>query len=102
MKFRSQAVLDHVTSHHLASVRYVDDQGLPTEEYPMNPNGSPLGIAGLCSEDGRHLAMMPHPERSVLTWQWPWMPEDWYQSLSVSPWMRLFENGYNWCLKNTV
>lgn len=102
MRFRSQAVLDHVTSHHLAAVRFVDDQGLPTEEYPMNPNGSPLGIAGLCSEDGRHLAMMPHPERCVLTWQWPWMPEDWHRSLTVSPWMRLFENGYRWCLKNTV
>ncbi|XP_018410968.1 PREDICTED: phosphoribosylformylglycinamidine synthase [Nanorana parkeri] len=100
MRFRTPAFLDHVTSHHLAPLCYVDDQGQPTEEYPMNPNGSPLGIAGLVSEDGRHLAMMPHPERSVLTWQWPWMPEDWRQSLGVSPWMRLFENGYNWCLKN--
>ncbi|XP_068100125.1 phosphoribosylformylglycinamidine synthase [Hyperolius riggenbachi] len=102
MRFRSPAVLDHVTSGHLAPLRYVDDQGAPSEEYPMNPNGSPLGIAGLCSEDGRHLAMMPHPERCVQKWQWPWMPEDWRQSLEVSPWMRLFENGYSWCLKNAA
>ncbi|KAM5152249.1 phosphoribosylformylglycinamidine synthase [Mantella aurantiaca] len=101
MRFQSPALQHHVTSHQLAPLRYVNDQGLPTEEYPMNPNGSPLGIAGLCSEDGRHFAMMPHPERCVLTWQWPWMPEDWRRSLRVSPWMRLFENGYSWCLKNT-
>ncbi|XP_056389628.1 phosphoribosylformylglycinamidine synthase [Hyla sarda] len=97
MRFRSEKLRDHVTSRHLAPLRYVDDHNLPTEEYPMNPNGSPLGIAGLCSEDGRHLAMMPHPERCVLKWQWPWMPEDW-RTLEASPWIRLFENGYRWCL----
>lgn len=49
--------------------RFVDDANSPTEAYPFNPNGSPDGIAGLCSEDGRHLAVMPHPERCFLTWQ---------------------------------
>ncbi|XP_069840783.1 phosphoribosylformylglycinamidine synthase [Dendropsophus ebraccatus] len=98
MRFRSEKVRDHVTSHRLTPLRYVDDHNVPTEEYPMNPNGSPLGIAGLCSEDGRHLAMMPHPERCVLKWQWPWMPEDW-RTLEASPWMRLFENGYRWCMR---
>ncbi|KAG8535347.1 hypothetical protein GDO81_028754, partial [Engystomops pustulosus] len=100
MRFRSDKVLDHVTSRGLAPLRYVNDQNVPTEEYPMNPNGSPLGIAGLCSEDGRHLAMMPHPERCVLTWQWPWMPEDWRRSLQAAPWIRLFDNGYSWCLQS--
>ncbi|KAM4632592.1 phosphoribosylformylglycinamidine synthase [Discoglossus pictus] len=100
MRFRSPGILDHVTSKRLAPLRYVDDQGVPTELYPMNPNGSPLGIAGLCSSDGRHLAMMPHPERCVLTWQWPWMPEDWRQTVKVSPWLRLFQNGYRWCQQN--
>ncbi|CAH2308064.1 phosphoribosylformylglycinamidine synthase [Pelobates cultripes] len=100
MRFRSQKVQDYITSQHLAPILYVDDSGNPTEKYPMNPNGSPIGIAALCSEDGRHLAMMPHPERCVLMWQWPWMPEDWLQSLDVSPWMRLFQNGYRWCLEN--
>ncbi|XP_073416789.1 phosphoribosylformylglycinamidine synthase [Dendrobates tinctorius] len=102
MRFRSEKVRDHLTSHHLAPLRYVNDQNVATEEYPMNPNGSPLGIAGLCSEDGRHLAMMPHPERCVLKWQWPWMPEDWRTTLDASPWMRLFHNGYSWCLKSTM
>ncbi|KAM4698098.1 phosphoribosylformylglycinamidine synthase [Rhinophrynus dorsalis] len=100
MRFRSQKVQDYLMSNHLTPLRYVNDQGEPTEEYPMNPNGSPLGIAGLCSSDGRHLAMMPHPERCVLKWQWPWMPESWRLSLNVSPWMRLFQNGYRWCLEN--
>lgn len=56
----------------LAPLRYVDpsrpDAG-PTEVYPHNPNGSPEGIAALCSPCGRHLAIMPHPERSWLAWQ---------------------------------
>jgi phosphoribosylformylglycinamidine synthase len=47
----------------------VDDQDQCTERYPFNPNGSPHGIAALCSENGRHLAIMPHPERSFLKWQ---------------------------------
>lgn len=60
--------------YHLGPVfasknRFVDDSNSPTEAYPFNPNGSPDGIAGLCSEDGRHLAVMPHPERCFLKWQ---------------------------------
>ncbi|XP_069507830.1 phosphoribosylformylglycinamidine synthase [Ambystoma mexicanum] len=100
MRFRSAKILNDVTSLQLAPLRYMDDSGEPTQEYPMNPNGSPLGIAGLCSADGRHLAMMPHPERCVLTWQWPWMPTDWRRTLTVSPWMRMFQNACNWCLQN--
>lgn len=50
----------------LAPIRYVDDQHNITEVYPFNPNGSPEGIASLCTPDGRHLAIMPHPERFVL------------------------------------
>ncbi|KAG8140824.1 putative Phosphoribosylformylglycinamidine synthase protein [Naja naja] len=88
-----------VRSSRLAPLRYVDDQGLPTEEYPLNPNGSPMGIAGVCSPDGRHLAMMPHPERCVLPWQWPWMPTSWRQSVKVSPWLRMFQNACEWCVR---
>uniref|UniRef100_A0A8D0HRT0 Phosphoribosylformylglycinamidine synthase n=1 Tax=Sphenodon punctatus TaxID=8508 RepID=A0A8D0HRT0_SPHPU len=99
MRFLSDEVLDWVRSARLAPLRYVDDQGLPTEEYPLNPNGSPLGIAGLCSTDGRHLAMMPHPERCVLPWQWPWMPSSWRRSMRVSPWLRMFQNAYEWCAR---
>ncbi len=85
----------------LAPIRFVDDDSKITEAYPFNPNGSPCGIAGLCSPDGRHLAMMPHPERAVLTWQWGWMPEDLKQSLEASPWLRMFQNAREWCEKNT-
>ncbi|MEK6742137.1 MAG: phosphoribosylformylglycinamidine synthase [Nitrospirota bacterium] len=81
----------------LAPVRYVDDGNEITEAYPFNPNGSPEGIAGLCSPDGRHLAMMPHPERVVLPWQWGWLPEDLKRSLVASPWLRMFQNAREWC-----
>lgn len=83
----------------LAPVRYVNDESTITEVYPFNPNGSPAGIAALCSPDGRHLAMMPHPERSVLTWQWGWMPEDLKKSLAASPWLQMFQNAREWCEK---
>ena len=55
-----------VLENDLAPVRYADADGRTTSSYPSNPNGSPHGIAALCSADGRHLAMMPHPERYVL------------------------------------
>jgi phosphoribosylformylglycinamidine synthase len=83
----------------LAPIRFVDDDANVTEAYPFNPNGSPAGIAGLCSPDGRHLAMMPHPERAVLPWQWGWMPGEMKQSLEVSPWLRMFQNAREWCEK---
>ncbi|XP_044855933.1 phosphoribosylformylglycinamidine synthase isoform X2 [Mauremys mutica] len=99
MRFRSPEVLAAVTSGHLAPLRYADDQGQPTQQYPLNPNGSPLGVAALCSPDGRHLAMMPHPERCVLPWQWAWVPPAWRQTMEVSPWLRLFQNACEWCLR---
>lgn len=55
----------------MVPARYVDDYGSPTAAYPFNPNGSELGIAGLCSADGRHLAMMPHPG------EWPFQEAIW-------------------------
>jgi phosphoribosylformylglycinamidine synthase len=73
-----------------------------TEDYPFNPNGSREGITAICSSDGRHLAMMPHPERALLPWQCHWVPEDMKQELQeigVSPWMRMFQNAYAWCIK---
>jgi len=69
-----------------------------TEKYPFNPNGSPDGFAGLCSSDGRHLATMPHPERAFLPWQCHWLPEE-MKKLQVSPWMQMFRNAYDWCMK---
>jgi phosphoribosylformylglycinamidine synthase len=95
--FPDAGVLERIREEGLAPVRFVNDGGDVTEEYPFNPNGSPEGIAGLCSPDGRHLAMMPHPERAFLKWQWGWMPEDWKRSLEVSPWLRMFQNAREWC-----
>merc|ERR1719487_1786391 len=82
-------------------MRYVDDDAEATEVYPFNPNGSPEGIVGLCSADGRHMAMMPHPERlTAAMWQWPWAPREWTEGpgqLAASPWLRMFQNAREWC-----
>lgn len=94
--FPKTAVLEDVLDRHLAPLRYADDSGHPTEEYPFNPNSSPEGIAALCSADGRHLALMPHPERTFLPWQWPWMPRSW-KAMEFSPWLQLFLNARKWC-----
>lgn len=89
---------DSIASRNLAPLRYVDASCEPTESYPYNPNGSPLGIAGLTSEDGRHLAMMPHPERSFLTWQLPHVPEHIHlnRRSQPSPWLTLFQNAHSY------
>lgn len=89
-------VLNAVKEQNLIPLAYVDDDGAPTERYPFNPNGSPGGVAGLCSPDGRHLALMPHPERCFLPWQAHWLPED-MKTIETSPWFRLFTNAYRWC-----
>jgi phosphoribosylformylglycinamidine synthase len=90
--------IDKLVNHGLAPIRYVDQRGKPTEAYPHNPNGSPGGITAICSEDGRHLAMMPHPERTFQLRQWPWAPEEWKHLLS-SPWFRMFQNAFEWCVR---
>ena len=95
--FPDRAVLDRVEAESLAPVRFVDDANEVTQAYPFNPNGSANGIAALCSPDGRHLAIMPHPERTFLTWEWPWMPTDWKRDLGASPWLRMFQNARVWC-----
>jgi phosphoribosylformylglycinamidine synthase len=71
------------------SLRYVENDGAVAERYPANPNGSPGGITGVCSEDGRVTLMMPHPERVIRTLQCSWAPEDWGED---TPWLRLFAN----------
>jgi phosphoribosylformylglycinamidine synthase len=95
--FPDPAVLERVLADRLAPIRFADDAGSPTEAYPLNPNGSPHGITALTSPDGRHLTLMPHPERSFLPWQWGWMPRDWKRSLAAAPWLRLFQNAREWC-----
>ena len=77
----------------LACVRYVDNRGETTDQYPANPNGSPRGIAGLTSQDGRVTIMMPHPERVFRTVQYSWHPSGWGED---SPWQKLFVNARDW------
>ena len=84
----------------LMPIAYADDSMQPTEKYRFNPNGSPSGLNALCSQDGRHLAMMPHPERSFLLWQWPFVPEGWKTGKWVAPWLKLFQNARAWCENN--
>ncbi|GAB5499685.1 MAG: phosphoribosylformylglycinamidine synthase [Pseudohongiellaceae bacterium] len=75
------------------ALRYVDNRGQVTERYPANPNGSPTGIAGLCSSDGRATIMMPHPERVFRASQNSWCPDQWQED---APTMRLFRNARKW------
>lgn len=96
LSFPDAGVKERVLAENLAPLCYVDDSGEATESYPFNPNGSPGGVAGLCSPDGRHLAMMPHPERVFLAWQAHYLPEE-MKGLEVSPWMQMFRNAYEWC-----
>jgi phosphoribosylformylglycinamidine synthase len=77
----------------LVALRYVDHYGQATERYPYNPNGSPQGITGLSSEDGRFTIMMPHPERVFRSVQYSWHPEEWGED---GPWLRLFRNARRW------
>ena len=73
----------------LVPVMYADDEGQATESYPQNPNGSASGIAGVTNESGTITLMMPHPERSFLSMQNSWKPDDWGE---YSPWIKFFLN----------
>jgi phosphoribosylformylglycinamidine synthase len=101
LEFPDPTLMDELIIKKLVSVVFVDDEGQVdgkiSESYPFNPNGSPFGITGLCTPDGRHLAMMPHPERSFLKWQWPWMPGYLSDGLKESPWIQMFQNAREWC-----
>uniref|UniRef100_A0A2K5E6T0 phosphoribosylformylglycinamidine synthase n=1 Tax=Aotus nancymaae TaxID=37293 RepID=A0A2K5E6T0_AOTNA len=95
MAFSSPELQAQIEARGLAPLHWADDDGNPTEQYPLNPNGSPGGVAGICSRDGRHLALMPHPERAVRPWQWAWRPPP-FDTLTTSPWLQLFINARNW------
>ena len=103
LHFPDPTIMDQILLDDLAPVVFVDDEGSSDGEvshsYPFNPNGSPYGITGLCSPDGRHLAMMPHPERTVLPWQASWMPEWMRTAFEASPWLKMFQNARAWCEK---
>lgn len=69
------------------------------DQYPANPNGSDMNAAAISSDDGRHLAIMPHPERSIRPWNWAYYPED-RASDEVGPWIEMFVNAKEWIAKN--
>ncbi|HSX24652.1 MAG TPA: phosphoribosylformylglycinamidine synthase [Candidatus Andersenbacteria bacterium] len=95
--YPDESIEQGVWERRLAPLAFIDPFGNPTEIYPHNPNGSPHGITALCSPNGRHLAMMPHPERCFTLWQWPWMPPEW-EGIEASPWLRMFQNARTWCM----
>jgi len=77
----------------LVTLRYVDNHGKPTTIYPLNPNGSPQGITGLTTPDGRVTIMMPHPERVFRAVQNSWHPKTWQEN---GAWLRMFQNARKW------
>jgi phosphoribosylformylglycinamidine synthase len=78
---------------NIDTLRYVDNTGNATETYPLNPNGSPQGITGLTTPDGRFSIMMPHPERVFRAVQHSWRPADWQEN---GAWLRMFQNARKW------
>ena len=75
------------------ALRFVDHHGQATEKYPINPNGSPAGVTGLTTPDGRFTIVMPHPERVFRTVQMSWAPD---HAGEDSPWMQMFYNARRW------
>jgi phosphoribosylformylglycinamidine synthase len=77
----------------LVCMRYVDNRGEPTEVYPYNPSGTPQGITGVTTADGRFTIVMPHPERTFRTVQMSWAPPGLGEE---APWMEMFRNARRW------
>ena len=93
-EFSSATAVNDVVAQNLVTLRYIDHASTPTEVYPFNPNGSPQGITGLTTYDGRFSIMMPHPERVFRTVQNSWQPDAWKANggQENAPWMRMFRN----------
>lgn len=92
-EFYTENAVNEVMTKKLVSLRFVDNTGVATEVYPLNPNGSPLGLTGFTTEDGRFSIMMPHPERVFRTVQHAWHPDHWHED---APWIRMFRNARQW------
>ncbi|MBF7954617.1 phosphoribosylformylglycinamidine synthase [Rahnella victoriana] len=89
VEVRDAAHLAQIEHSNLVALRFVDNNGQATENYPANPNGSPNGITAVTNLSGRVTVMMPHPERVFRTVSNSWHPEEWGED---SPWMRMFRN----------
>ncbi|ALN18222.1 phosphoribosylformylglycinamidine synthase [Ectopseudomonas mendocina] len=92
-EFESEEALLEADLSGTVALRFVDNHGKVTEAYPANPNGSPRGITGLTSRDGRVTIMMPHPERVFRAVQNSWRPDEWQED---GGWMRMFRNARVW------
>ncbi len=92
-EFESEEALLEADLSGCVAMRFIDNHGKVTENYPANPNGSPRGITGLTSRDGRVTIMMPHPERVFRAVQNSWKPDDWQEDAG---WMRMFRNARVW------
>jgi phosphoribosylformylglycinamidine synthase len=90
---RAQFASDVDREQAIVAARFVDNRGRVTETYPLNPNGSPEGITGLTTADGRFTILMEHPERVFRTVQMSWAPDG---AGEESPWMRVFRNARSW------
>ena len=88
-EFSSQKAMDRLLDSNQIALRFLDNSGSVASTYPANPNGSPDGITGVSSADGRATLMMPHPERVYRTVQNSWHPDDWGED---GAWMRMFRN----------
>jgi phosphoribosylformylglycinamidine synthase len=88
-EFANDAATKAALASGTVAVKFVDNYGNPTTQYPANPNGSPEGITGITSTDGRATVMMPHPERVFRAVANSWHPDEWAED---SPWMRMFRN----------
>jgi phosphoribosylformylglycinamidine synthase len=92
-EFKDATALQACDQSGLVAGRFVDNHHRVTEQYPLNPNGSPRGITALTTTTGRVTIMMPHPERVFRTAAMSWHPENWGED---SPWMKLFYNARAW------
>jgi phosphoribosylformylglycinamidine synthase len=92
-QFRTEDALGHLNARGGVALRFVDTRGRVTQTFPANPNGSPGGIAAVCSDDGRVTLTMPHPERVFRTVQNSWRPDGWTED---GGWLRLFRNARVW------
>jgi phosphoribosylformylglycinamidine synthase len=91
--FQNQGRLDEVDT----CMRFVDSYGEPTQRYPSNPNGSPSGITGVTTKDGRFTALMPHPERVFRNAQMSWTDLKLTGGLkALSPWFQIWRNARSW------
>lgn len=92
-EFRDGQSLASLEQNSTAALRFVDNHGGASETYPANPNGSPGGLTGVTTEDGRFTIMMPHPERVFRAVQHSWHPKKWNEA---GPWLRMFRNARKW------